>query len=313
MRLVSALAAVAACAAALFAAAQASAAVQAGSDCPANYFYANNMVAQLSRAPGAPLPIDAPVSGVVTKWRMTAAPTTVGNYEEAVSILHPTVVPNAFEVRSESALSVVTAGVHEFPTRLPIQAGDKLGFWGNPGPLVCNGEGTQAADVMGFIAPPAKAGSFFNPTAQQSSKLISGSVTIEPDADGDGYGDETQDLCPQSAATQAGCPVVSLSLSRGAIGKTVARVRVTTDHPAPVTVTGTVKAGGKKLKLKGGSKSVAAGQVTTFKLTFPANLKTALRKLPAGKRLALKVVATAANLAGPSSVKKKTLKLKGQA
>jgi hypothetical protein len=229
-----------------------------------------------------------------------------------VSILHPTVVPNASEVRAESALAVVTAGVHEFPTRLPIQAGDKLGFWGLPGVLVCNGEGTQAADVMGFIAPPARAGGFFNPTVQQPSKLISGSVTIEPDADGDGYGDETQDLCPQSAATQAACPVVALSLSKR-VGKGAAKVLVSADHSAAVTVTGTTKVGGKKLKLKGGTKSVTAGRITTFTLPFPEKLKAALRNLPASRRKALKVVVSATNLAAGPTTKKLSLKLKGQA
>jgi hypothetical protein len=311
MRLVPALAVVAAFGAVLLGPAEASASVQVGSDCPANYVYANNMVAQLARAPGAPLPIDAPVSGVVTKWRMTANSSTAGSYEEAVSILHPTVVPNAFEVRAESTLGVVTAGVHEFPTRLPIQAGDKLGFWGHPGPLVCNGEGTQAADVMGFIAPPALAGSFFNPTVQQPSKLISGSVTIEPDADGDGYGDETQDLCPQSAAYQAGCPLVTLSLKRS-VAKRAAKILVVVDHATPVTVTATVKAGGRKLRLKGGTKSVVAGRATIFTLAFPAKLKAALLALPPSRRLTLKVVASAANLSGGPTVKKLTLKLHGQ-
>jgi ribosomal protein S8E len=32
------------------------------------------------------------------------------------------------------------------------------------------------------------------------------SAVLEPDADGDGYGDVTQDLCPTNAATHDACP-----------------------------------------------------------------------------------------------------------
>jgi hypothetical protein len=35
-------------------------------------------------------------------------------------------------------------------------------------------------------------------------------ATVEPDADGDGFGDETQDKCPTVAAPTDGCPPVTL-------------------------------------------------------------------------------------------------------
>jgi hypothetical protein len=34
---------------------------------------------------------------------------------------------------------------------------------------------------------------------------------IEPDADADGFGDETQDLCPTDASTQGACPVAPVA------------------------------------------------------------------------------------------------------
>lgn len=77
---------------------------------------------------------------------------------------------------------------------------------------------------------------------------------IEPDADGDGYGDETQDKCPQSALAQVACPVVKLSVSASA-KKKQATILVTDDVPASVTVGGQVALGkGKKAKLKAPAK-----------------------------------------------------------
>jgi hypothetical protein len=35
------------------------------------------------------------------------------------------------------------------------------------------------------------------------------SATLEPDADHDGFGDETQDQCPTNASTQGACPVIA--------------------------------------------------------------------------------------------------------
>jgi hypothetical protein len=36
--------------------------------------------------------------------------------------------------------------------------------------------------------------------------LLNVSAVLEPDADGDGFGDETQDQCPTNATTQGPCP-----------------------------------------------------------------------------------------------------------
>jgi hypothetical protein len=40
------------------------------------------------------------------------------------------------------------------------------------------------------------------------------SAVVESDADGDGYGDVTQDLCPQSATTQAACPAPDTTVTK---------------------------------------------------------------------------------------------------
>ena len=137
-------------------------------------------------------------------------------------------------------------------------------------------------------------------------------ATLEPDADNDGYGDETQDACPQSASAQAACPVVSLNVSTTKAKKLV-NVIVTSNAAASVTVNGKVNlGGGKKVKLKGGTKAVNPGSFTKFKLKFPAKLLDRLEELSPKQSLTLKITSTAPNIAAAPTKKTVKVKLKGR-
>lgn len=138
------------------------------------------------------------------------------------------------------------------------------------------------------------------------------SAVIEPDADNDGFGDETQDQCPQSATTQAPCPVVTLNVSATAKKKLVTLL-VTGPVAAKVTVSGVVSLGkDKKTKLKGGTKAVTPGAFTKFKLGFTSALTKRLEELPPSKKLTLKVTSSASNIVGAPTKKVIKVKLKGQ-
>ena len=56
-------------------------------------------------------------------------------------------------------------------------------------------------------APPA--GSTADPTVGNDNRLLAIGADVEPDADRDGFGDETQDRCPTDPSTQGACPDVS--------------------------------------------------------------------------------------------------------
>src|SRR5262249_37734164 len=62
---------------------------------------------------------------------------------------------------------------------------------------------------------------------------------VEPDTDGDGYGDETQDGCPRSATVQAPCPPVKTSFEMKP-GKKAIVVEVKVSSAAKVQVFGQV-------------------------------------------------------------------------
>lgn len=99
-------------------------------------------------------------------------------------------------------ISGLSAGLHSYFERIPIAAGDVLGGRFDTTPFI---EGTphifstpSASDVAGVSAfpGPSLGDSFTASTA--SSHRVNMSAVFEPDDDGDGYGDTSQDLCPGS-------------------------------------------------------------------------------------------------------------------
>jgi hypothetical protein len=308
-----------ACVVSLLGAASAAAATEVGSDCAAANGSPGATFVQLTKAPGSPLPIEAP-AGVVTKWKVNSAVGTP--VSQQLVILRPTGKPNEFLTVAESASVTIANGSNAFETRISVQAGDRMGAApGSPGGPVPAGlycATANPADSMGALTGDPAIGSIntFPPNAGYQAAI---SAIVEPDADGDGFGDETQDKCPRSAALQLiSCPLVTL----GGVGKPKkdsAQILISASSQAPVTVVGSVKIPkkGKKGKarqvtIQGGTQSVSPGAVIPFNLAYPPALKRALTALPPSKSLPLLVTMTATDLAGQTSASQLTLKLKGQ-
>jgi hypothetical protein len=292
----------------LVAAPAASAATVIGDQCVANQGAEGLGIFEVS-APGNPLPTAAPSNGVITKWSVNLVPAPVV-VPTQLKVVRP-VGPNQLLIVGESALANVGPGANSFPTRVPIQAGDRIGLYGPSeiGTLYCQTETEKGAFGI-FLNAAAGATTLFE--QNESNARVPVTATIEPDADNDGYGDETQDACPQSAATQAACPMVTLNISATAQKKLVTLL-ITGPIAANVTVNGVVSLGkGKKAKLKGGTKAVAPGAFTKFKLKFTSALIKRLEELPPSKKLTLKVTSSAPNTVGAPTKKVIKVKLKGQ-
>jgi hypothetical protein len=308
-------------------ASSASAATEFGDNCIGNRSTSGGIQATLFgvTSPSSPLPMSAPAAGVVTSWKLNL------NAGEGITI--PPIIPQTLKVLrlnpgAKTALVVgeaggmVGSGSNVIPARIPIQVGDRLGLFGSGqisfegsiteiGTLYCQTE--SAADGIGLIAgnPPPNSNPPYEEGAAAGIRVPAVAV-IEPDGDGDGYGDETQDKCPQSALSQAACPVVKLSTSASA-KKKLATILVTSDIPASVAVNGQVALGkGKKAKLKAAAKTVTPGTFTKFKLKFTSQLTSRLKELTPKQSLTLKVTVSAPNVAAAPTTKKLKLKLKGQ-
>jgi hypothetical protein len=155
-------------------------------------------VAQISLANGQTV---APFDGVVVRWRVNGSTGRL-----ALRVLR-TAGPSDYAFVSTSVYEMpATKGLETFATRQPIRAGDYVGVelgsidaaigWRNSGP---------AGDVLAAwsFVPDGRAAP---PVAYGPRWTFAYNADVEPDADHDGYGDETQDQCPTDPSTQGACP-----------------------------------------------------------------------------------------------------------
>lgn len=210
---------------------------------------------------------------------------------------------NTYRVSGSSGLQTLTASIaNVFTTRVSVVAGDRLGIYsgnaseGSPvGGAPCIFGTANGADLVHY------SGGFNPEPSQNTDTVLSGSVTsglanlsatVEPDADLDGYGDETQDACATDSATQLACPVTPAptpaepadSAAPGLIMRApkysaVVRdgllVRARASENATLNLSGELIAGGQKRALPLGSISKYLQSGTEAKLT----LKLSKRRL----------------------------------
>lgn len=200
-----------------------------------------------------------------------------------------------------------------FPTRLPILAGD----------LIAVGWISMMAPELSVTTVPSSSGASSNgalkphePGTQQIYVNFVGGApavlaTVEPDVDGDGYGDETQDSCPISAARQSPCPAPIVRLLKSGTQRFAKLAIVeSVNDDSRVVSQASVKVGRKTWKSKLAEKSLTAGTAATFKFSFASSAKKAISvALKGGKKLKASVTVTASNAFG-SSTATQSVKLK---
>jgi len=298
----------------LLGASGASAATEAGNRCTGNAAEEDLTLYGAANAPGNPLSATIPVSGVITRWNFNIVPVEPGFIVQALKILRATGVPSQFQVIGESSQEPISGGSNTFSARIPVKAGDFIGTTGRVEgeneAVYCNTG--NSGDRLGVINGNPPLNSTATGETEVAGVQVPITVSVEPDADNDGFGDETQDLCPQSAAFQAACPPVALSTSTQ-VKKGSVTVIVTSSTAAPVTVKGVAKLGkGKKAKLNGGTQNLIPGTLSKFRLFFTKGLKNKLKELSPQKKLTLKVTVSGTSVSGAVTTKALKLKLRGQ-
>jgi hypothetical protein len=156
----------------------------------------------------APLAVTSPIDGVIVRWRFAQGnnPTAA---DVSLRVVHPL----------QSMPAVTWTGVRTGPTqhvpaaptsftadtRVPISVGDGIGLdYPADHGVIATAEDVAAsnANFNSLLA---------NGTTRDWDNAVGGelmlNVDVEADADHDGYGDETQDLCPSNAAFHTACPV----------------------------------------------------------------------------------------------------------
>jgi hypothetical protein len=141
----------------------------------------------------------APAKGVLTQLRTSSG--TAGAVV-SIKVVRPSTTTILF---TTAPLTVDAPGeIESVAVRVPVEAGDSLGFWLGTVDNIC-ATTDPAGAIAGVIGSPDQgpgpvAGSITN----SSGARLAVAARFEADADGDGFGDETQDGCPSDATITGG-------------------------------------------------------------------------------------------------------------
>lgn len=255
-------------------------------------------------------PYTAQSDGVLTKWGVNTTgwgstsilAAAIGAYGGGQWSI---VGGSPFQLVPENALS-------EYPSRIAMAAGQTLGVLAiNSNALMCSGYVGPVGDVIDYRGTYTSVGNTFTPDSTIPAYRVAVFGTLEPDVDKDGYGDDSQDACPQSAAFQNACPVLSisqkLSASRSAISVLAsASVNTSLTASASVRVPKIGKTKAKTVKFKSRATAFTAGKMKAIKLKLPSSVRIAVS---AGKTLKVTVTLTGNGLANTATAKS-TIRLK---
>lgn len=294
-------------------------AAEVGGNCtdPHNILVAGNeaVVFPLESASQNTLPTSSPITGVATQWTVQSG--SSDTFSERLKVLRTVTGSDTVEVIADTPLQPINTDSGSFPIRIPVQAGDRFGVSGQ-GALTCSTG--NAADVVGAThlnVQPGESGHF----ERLGGYRLALSVRVEPDADGDGYGDETQDGCPALAAFQVPCPPLALTAQR-VVKQRAILVDVTTNNDSSAQVYGQVSwrvrqpDGGNRgltVGLSGGpAKPVAAGTTLTLRVPLTRAVKRRLSRLAPQHSLRAKLTIAATDSFGATAQQSLVVRLHGR-
>ena len=243
---------------------------------------------------------EAPSDGVIVRWRIR---TDGPGGPFALQVARPAGGNSRLGISVSESTSVAAAGVSEFLTRLPVKQGDNIGIkWTSANTARFHGGAGVPGAAALYFTPALADGESRDANIVNSATEFFVNADLEADADGDGFGDETQDGCPTDATTQGPCdtvgPKLSLKNKRVKRGATSISFTVKSNEIATLSVSGSFKAGKKKFKIKRITRSLAAGSTVTIKVSVPSKAKS---KLKSGSTLKGSLTATATDSKGNKS------------
>jgi hypothetical protein len=196
---------------------------------------------------------------------------------------------------AESAVEVFPEGFTQYPARVPVQRGDILGLHGPVATLYC-GDGPGALFEGGIAVGETK--SFVNEDAAKSPV----SAVVEPDLDGDGYGDQSQDGCPNSLYFHTDCPFPAVYVGKVLVKKRAILIEASNNTDASFEAVGEARwrlPGGRKVRVgldSGAAQPVPGATLTQLRVPLPRSLRNRLDKLPPRQSLQARIDVKATNL-----------------
>jgi hypothetical protein len=285
---------------------------------------------------GAPSYVVPAGRWVIVSWSHRA--NSAAGRELGVRVWRAMETPATYTLVGSAALRTLTpGGISTFYERIPVSGGDVLGLRvGNPpGPFPDLGGGASCAFVAGasdsiryvVAASDQPPGSTSPLPALLPANRLNLIGRLEADSDSDGFGDETQDACPGSAGTSAGCPPAGgspgkdttppsarlHSRRRDSIRDGRVAVWVMASEAVTVTARGTVKIGGhaRLHQLRSATAKAAADIRMRVVLRLRKSTRRAARRaLWRGQRLRVGISVTLRDAVGNTGSAKRAVRLR---
>ena len=149
-----------------------------------------------------------------------------------------------------------------------------------------------------------------------------GAAIGEPDRDGDGYGDETEDGCPWNAAVQVECQPVTIKVRSTTVTRRAIVLKLGVSSEARVQAFGQVSwqvrqphggKGGLTVGLSAGApRTVLPGTVTSFRVPLTKAVLRRLGRISPRQALRAQMSVRTTDLAGRENDRVLTVKLRGR-
>lgn len=272
--------------------------------------------------------LTAPIDGVIVRWRVlsgTPDPNLTGVKMRLRAFRGNAMGPAGDLV----TLPLGEPGLHTYPTRLSIGSGGQIGvetLLTNKNMASVSAPIEHAEPGLGTIVYRSGGileGEIRPPFYVQENRELLLNADMEPDADRDGYGDETQDSCPSDATTRGACPIsppakdttppqtkLTYPERQDFLGGKKVLVRLRSNEDATAFASGQLewprgpgkRAGRVIYAVTGVKRAVKAGEKTALRLRVSKQTReAALRALANGKRIVVKVTVSATDAAGNRS------------
>jgi hypothetical protein len=205
---------------------------------------------------GDPYSGGAPVSGVITKFRYLAFASivqgTITFRVADISLPDPNNNDSAIASAKGTGPTVTVlpdedpeTQIAEVGGRLPVSKGQHLAVDASESIGIIYNSNSSVFSYA--FAPPLVEGGGPRGSTEGINELLV-AATIEPDADKDGFGDETQDQCPTQATTQGACDVTPPGVT--GLGVAGAKVSYSLSEAATVSLLLEKKFPGRRVGLK---------------------------------------------------------------
>ena len=172
---------------------------------------------------GDPVTSPAPATGVIVRFRIRSLGAEAVTFRLAtITNQGGTILAQATRT-GETVTTQGTGQIEEFPAQLRVAQGEHLALDAPSTRMVYNQGGNEYTPLY---APPLVEGQGpRGPAPDPTGELLLQAV-MEPDVDGDGFGDETQDGCPSQSTNQGACDVTGPVISRIVLGARSVRYRL---------------------------------------------------------------------------------------